>query len=229
MRKLIVLIMAVLIIKNGLAQLPSSSVWLTVQLPISFSPKWQMYNDATYRTLGITSTAYQRFYRTGIRYQFSEKWSALSGISFFSTRAKVDRHDTEFGKEFRIWQELSYVQKFQKNFSAQYRLRTEERFLEATTLKPSYHILNINNRISFLKPISEKWNIQVADEYYEQVVERKFRFNQNRLSATGIYNVSKTMLFQGTYMWLLRKASSQHVMQFTVRKTIILYGRHEHS
>ena len=82
MRRSIVLGMAVLLIKNGRAQLPSTSGWLTVQIPVSFSEKWQWFNDATHKTMGIKTTAYQRFYRTGIRYQFSEKWSALGGIAF---------------------------------------------------------------------------------------------------------------------------------------------------
>ena len=77
--------------------------------------------------------------------------------------------------------------------------------------------------------LSEKWIVQVADEYFEQLINRKFRFNQNRMSASGTYNVNKAMQLQGTYMWQMRKASSQHVVQFTIRKTIILYGRHEHS
>jgi hypothetical protein len=221
--------MAVLLFKNGLAQLPSTSVWLTAQVPVSISVKWQWYNDATYKTMGLALTGYQRFYRTGIRYQFSEKWSAIGGVAFFSTRAKADIHDSEFGREFRIWQELSYQKKLENKFSIQHRLRTEERFLQATTVKSSYRILNINNRLSVQKSVSEKWNIQVADEYFEQLIDRKLKFNQNRMSASGTYIVNKTMQLQGTYMWLLRKATSQHVMQFTVRKTIILYGRHEHS
>ncbi len=221
--------MAVFLIKNGLAQLPSSSVWLTAQLPVSFSPRWQWTNDATYRTLGLTTTSYQRFYRTGIRYQFSEKWSTTTGVSFFSTRTKIDAHDNEFGREFRIWQELSFQQKMRKKFSFQHRLRTEERFVQATTVKSSSRILNINNRVSIQKVLSEKWNVQVSDEYYEQLINREFKFNQNRLSASGTYSLNKTTQLQGTYHWLLRKVSSQHVMQFTIRKTIILYGLKEHS
>lgn len=229
MRRLTVLVMAVLLFKNGMSQLPSTSIWITGQVPVSFSPKWQWYNDASYRTLGFSTTAYQRYYRTGIRYQFSEKWSTIGGISFFSTRAKIDAHDNEFGREFRIWQELSFQQKLRNKFSLQHRLRTEERFVQETTVKSSSRILNINNRFSVQKILSEKWNVQVADEYYEQLINHKFKFNQNRLSASGTYSLNKTTQLQGTYHWLLRKVSSQHVLQFTIRKMIILYGKNEHS
>src|SRR5882724_6062847 len=191
MRKLILYIMLLLVTKQTDAQLPSTSIWLTVQLPVSFSEKWQWYNDATYKTMGVATTAYQRYFRTGVRYQFSEKWSAINGIAFFSTRAQADIHDSEFGKEFRIWQELSYQQKLRENFSLQHRFRLEERFLEATTSKASYHILNINNRFTVQKKVSENWNIQIGDEYFEQVIDRKFKFNQNRLSGSGTFNVNK--------------------------------------
>jgi hypothetical protein len=209
--------------RNVVAQVPASSVWLTLQLPVNLSARWQWFNEGNYRTVGFTAKANQRFYRTGIRYTIAKEWTAAGGVAFFSTRARVDKDDTEFGKEFRIWQELVYQHAFQKKFSMQYRLRSEERFLEATSTKAASHILNINNRLSFQKPVSEKWNIQVAEEFFEQVIDRKLNFNQNRLSTAGIYNVNTNLQLQGTYIWVARKTSSQHVVQFTVRKTILLY------
>lgn len=218
-------LMLLIIAKNTVAQVPSVSIWLTGQLPINFSPKWQWHNDGTYRTAGLTANAYQRFYRTGIRYQFSKEWSAAGGIAFFSTNTSTDKDDDEFGKEFRLWEELNYQHKFKKKSSIQNRFRTEERFLEATNTTPAYHIFNINNRLSFTKPVSEKWDIHFADEYFEQVISRKFFFNQNRIIAAGIYSINKTMQVQGGYVWVLRKTFSQHVLQITIRKLILLYGK----
>jgi hypothetical protein len=209
--------------KNVLAQVPSTSVWATLQLPVSLSKRWQLHNETSYRTLGISATANQRLYRGGVRYAISGEWTAAGGVAFFSTRARADKNDNEFGKEFRLWQELVYQHIFPRNSSLQYRIRSEERFLEATNSKPSSKILNINNRISFQKPISEKWNLQVAEEIFEQVVDKKLGFNQNRLSTAGIFNASNTLQVQATYLWIQRKASAQHVMQLTIRKTILLY------
>jgi hypothetical protein len=49
--------------KNVLAQVPSTSVWATLQLPVSLSKRWQLHNETSYRTLGISATANQRLYR----------------------------------------------------------------------------------------------------------------------------------------------------------------------
>jgi hypothetical protein len=214
-----------MIAKTGATQLPTASVWFTAQLSAGFSAKWQWYNDVTYKTMKITPNAYQRFYRTGIRYQFSKEWNAAGGVGFFSTNTSTDKQNDEFGKEFRLWQELNYQHGFKKGISMQNRIRTEERYLEETNTKPSSRILNINYRLSFTKPVSKKWDILLGDEYFEQVVSKKFGFNQNRIITAGICNINKTMQLQGGYIWVLRKNFSQHVVQFTLKKLILLYGK----
>lgn len=211
------------ITKGAAAQVPPTSMWFTLQLPVSLSHRWQLHNEGTYRTRGTSFVANQRFYRAGMRYMISDEWNVAGGVAFFSTKTRVDKHDNEFGKEFRLWQELAYQHSFNKKFSLQYRARTEERFLEATSVNPANRILNINNRLSFQKPISGKWDIQLAEELFEQVIDRKLNFNQNRLSTAGIFRAGKNMQVQGAYIWVKRKASSQHVIQFTIRKTILLY------
>jgi len=218
--------MLLLIMTQGtVAQLPTTSVWLTAQLPVNFSTKLQWHNDMTYKTLGIDTRAYQRFYRTGLRYTFSKDWNAAGGFGFSSTNVSTDRHFDEFGKEFRIWQELNYQAGDKKKISIQNRFRMEERFFKATSTKEAFHILNLTPRISFTKYLAKRWDLLLGDEYFEQVFERKFIFNQNRIITGAIYSINKTTQFQGGYIWVLRKSVSVHVLQLTYRKLFLLYGK----
>lgn len=211
------------------AQPHGVSIWFTGQIPVSFSKKWQWQNDLIYKSVGTRVTAYQRFYRTGIRYGFSDDWSAAGGVAFFSTLAGTNKDDDEFGKEFRLWQDLNYQHELDKKLAFQNRFRAEERFLQATSQKAAYHILNLNDKVSFIRPVSEKWDIQMADELFEQVIDRNLIYNQNRLIGMGIYNITKNMQLQGGYIWVLRKTFSQHVIQFTIKKMFRAYGGHDHS
>ncbi|MES1217388.1 MAG: DUF2490 domain-containing protein [Bacteroidota bacterium] len=214
-----------MITRNSFGQLPTTSIWLTAQLPVNFSPKLQWHNDLTYKTMEVSSRAYQRYYRTGLRYQFSKKWNAVNGIGFFTTNVSTDKTHDEYGKEFRIWQEVNYQYSAKKNLGIQHRFRTEERFYKETDTKSAFHILNLTYRLSFTKPIAEKWDLLWGDEYFEQAYRGKFIFNQNRVITAAVYTVNKTTQFQGGYIWVLRKTLSQHVIQLTYRKSILLYGK----
>ena len=224
-----VLLILLLIGRTAMAQPHGVSVWFTGQLPVGLSSKWQWQNDFTYRSNGMKAEAYQRFFRTGLRYQLSDKWGVAGGIAFFITLAGgANKDDDEYGKEFRFWEDVTYQHVFNKDLSFQNRLRIEERFLHETNLKPAYNILNLNYRVSFLKPVSDKWDVQVADEFFEQVVGGKFLYNQNRVQCAGILNVTKNFQVQGGYIWALRKTFAQHIIQFTVRKMFMAYGKHYH-
>jgi hypothetical protein len=85
----------------------------------------------------------------------------------------------------------------------------------------------LSDRVSFTKNLSAKWDLQFADEYFEQVIDRKFVFNQNRLMVIGIYNISKKFQMQGAYIWAVRKTFTQHILQITIRKLFSAYGRHD--
>lgn len=224
-----ILILLLGMTKIAVAQPRGVSLWFTGQIPVSFSKKWQWQNDLIYKSAGTSAKAYQRFYRTGIRYEFSDDWNVAGGVGFFSTLAATNKDDDEFGKEFRFWQDLNYQHEVNKALFFQNRFRTEERFLKATSQKKSSHIFNLNDKVSFTKPVSDKWDIQLADELFEQVINKKLIFNQNRLIGMGIYNITKNMQVQGGYIWVLRKTFSQHVIQFTIKKMFRAYGGHDHS
>ncbi|MEO5563068.1 MAG: DUF2490 domain-containing protein [Chitinophagaceae bacterium] len=212
-----------------IAQPKGGSMWVTAQLPVDFSKRLQWHNDLSYKSGGITLKAYQRFYRTGLRYRISDHWNTAAGVGFFTTQTAGNKEDDEFGREFRVWEELIYQTSISKKWSFQNRLRPEERFLHATTQKPASKILNLSDRVSFTKELSEKWDLQMADEFFEQVIDKEFVFNQNRLMGAGIYTINNSLQIQGGYIWVLRKTFSQHVLQITIRKIFSAYGRHDHS
>jgi hypothetical protein len=209
------------------AQPKGASFWLTAQLPVDLSPRWQWHNDLLYKSNGVTLKTYQRWYRTGIRYRISDKVNVAGGIGFLSTQGSTNKNDDEFGREVRMWEELIYQNPLKNEWSFQDRIRVEERFLHETATKPSSRILQMSDRVSFTKTLSEKWGLQFADEFFEQVINKEFVFSQNRLLGVGIYNISKNLQVQGAYIWVLRKTFTQHVLQVTIRKLFSAYGRHD--
>jgi hypothetical protein len=209
------------------AQPKGASFWLTAQLPVDLSPRWQWHNDLLYKSNGVTLKTYQRWYRTGIRYRISDKVNVAGGIGFLSTQGSTNKNDDEFGREVRMWEELIYQNPLKNEWSFQDRVRVEERFLHETATKPSSRILQMSDRVSFTKTLSEKWGFQFADEFFEQVINKEFVFSQNRLLGVGIYNISKNLQVQGAYIWVLRKTFTQHVLQVTIRKLFSAYGRHD--
>jgi hypothetical protein len=225
-RLLILLLGTALVTK---AQPKGASFWLTAQLPVDLAPRWQWHNDLAYKSNGVTLRTYQRWYRTGLRYRISGNVNVAGGVVFLSTQSSANKDDDEFGREFRIWEELIYQAPLKNEWSFQNRIRGEERFLNATLQKPASHILQLSDRVSFTKTLSEKWDLQFADEYFEQVIEKEFVFNQNRLMGIGIYNISKKLQVQGAYIWVVRKTFTQHVLQVTIRKIFSAYGRHDQS
>ncbi|MES1221517.1 MAG: DUF2490 domain-containing protein, partial [Bacteroidota bacterium] len=91
-------------------------VWNSVQMPVRFSSKWQAPVDISYRTLGISSSAYQYTFRTGLKRFINETWSVASGVALFFTRTSFEKTDHEFGREVRLWQDVAAENKFSKKF-----------------------------------------------------------------------------------------------------------------
>jgi hypothetical protein len=223
------LILVISIAKTTVAQPHGVSVWFTGQIPVAFAKKWQWQNDLIYKSDGMKAAAYQRFYRTGVRYEMSDHWSVAGGIGFFSTLAASSSKDDELGKEFRFWEELNYQHEINGKLSFQNRTRVEERFLEATPQKGAYRILNLNDKVTFTRNISKKWDLIFADEFFEQVVDHKLIFNQNRLGTLAGYTIVKDLQIQTGYIWALRKTFSQHIIQFTIKKLFSAYGKRDRS
>jgi hypothetical protein len=217
-------IISILIAKAAVAQQSETSAWSGVQLPVSFNSKWQWHNDAGYRTIGFSGSAYQYLYRTGARYSFTKGWSAAAGAAFFFTRTSYQKADHEFGKEFRLWQELNFNKYINGKCSLQNRIRIEQRWFNATQSIETYTAFRLRYRLSGLQKLSDKWGLQLANEYMQQSVNKKFSFNQNRVIASAIYSINQFNQFQCGYMWLLWPSSSQHVMVITFQKNISVYG-----
>jgi hypothetical protein len=216
--KLIVTILLFVSIAAARAQQPATGHWLTVQVPVQINEKWQWYNDAGYRTLGNQAAAQQYFYRTGARYFFNKQLSAAAGTAFFLARTSFSKSNHEFGREFRLWQEMNWQLTLTKKVQLQNRIRTEERYFAATQKNSAFNAFRFRYRLAAIQTVSKKWSIQLADEYMQQARSGKFQFNQNRLMATAFYQANGSTQLQGGYMWLLWPSSSQHIIQFTFLK-----------
>ncbi len=207
------------------AQIPATGSWFAMQLPVNISNKWQWHNDAGYRTLGASLNAYQFLYRTGVRYVANKKWSIATGTAFFYTRSSYQKFNREFGKEFRLWQEVNAQHLLSKTILLQNRFRTEQRWFAETDSRDSYFGFRMRYRAAVTKALTDKWSVQFADEYMRQQANNKFSFNQNRAMATAIFKINSTAQLQGGYMWLKWPTSSQHILTFTFQKTISLHAK----
>jgi hypothetical protein len=226
--KLIVTITLFFSIAYARAQQPATGYWLTLQAPVQLSQKWQWHNDAGYRTLGNQAAAQQYFYRMGIRYFISKQLSVAAGPALFFTRTSFDKSTAEFGREFRLWQEINWQLPLTKKLQLHNRIRTEQRFFAATKNSGSFKAFRFRYRLAAIYTVTQKWSIQLADEYMQQVRSGSFQFNQNRLTATAFYQANSSIQLQGGYMWLLWPAASQHIIQFTVLKKLLFHAKGNH-
>jgi hypothetical protein len=216
-----------LYVQSSFGQQSQTVVWNTFQFPVQLSSKWQLHNDISYRTIGVSASAYQYTFRTGIRRFINDKWNVATGLAFFFTRTSFDKTNHEFGREFRLWQEVVKENKLNKNLSLFNRFRTEERFFAATSKKDKNFALRLRYRMAIVQTVSDKWKIQLANEYMRQLAGGEFAFQQNRLGATAIWSVNSTTQLQTGYIWSKLATATQHFITCTFIKTIVANG-HKH-
>jgi hypothetical protein len=216
-----------LYVQSSFGQQSQTVVWNTFQFPVQLSSKWQVHNDISYRTIGVSASAYQYTFRTGIRRFINDKWNVATGLAFFFTRTSFDKTNHEFGREFRLWQEVVKENKLNKKLALFSRFRTEERFFAATSAKDKNFALRLRYRMAVVQTISEKWKIQLANEYMRQLTGGEFAFQQNRLGATAIWSVNTTTQLQAGYIWSKLATATQHFITCTFTKTIVTNG-HKH-
>lgn len=212
------------------AQRPSEGLWMTVNIPVVLSEKWQMHNDASYRTLGTSVHALQYLYRPGIRYNLNTSASLAAGVAFFATRTSFRKDNPEFGKEFRTWQEFLYQKSLSEKWQWQARIRTEQRFFHETLLRPSFTAHRLRLRASLIRTINSKWSIQISEEYMRQLADQEFNFDQNRVIVTANYRYRKSAQLYAGYMYLLWPAASvQHIVTIGFQKNISLHEALTHN
>ena len=206
-------------------QRPVEGIWTTINVPVEFSSRWQMHNDASYRTLGWGPASLQYLYRPGIRYLFKPTFSVAAGTAFFFTRTSFSKENDEFGYEFRTWQELLKKIEVKHETEFQVRFRSEQRFFRPTDRNPESRTAHrYRLRGTVIKKINEQWSVQVLDEYFRQVNEGIFEFDQNRVIFTGIRHLHGGGQLQIGYMWLRWPTSSQHIISFGYQMKLKLYG-----
>jgi hypothetical protein len=201
-----------------------SILWNSIQLPLQLSSKWQVPVDFSYRTIGFSASAYQYTARMGVRRLLNDQWSVATGIAWFFTRKSFNKSDTEFGREVRLWQEALKEKKWSGKFGLQSRARIEERFFSATSVRDAYTSLRLRYRLGLFKLIKEKWRVQLSEEYMEQLISRRFSFQQNRLGISGAYIFAHMSQLQAGYIWSELSKSAQHFFIFSFQKTIAFHG-----
>jgi hypothetical protein len=224
MKKLFNTLLLSIAFGNIYAQRPHTGTWLSVQAPVKVNQKWQLHNDAGYRTMGNSFSGLQYLYRTGLRYQLNKQWNTAAGIAFFFTRSSFPKSNNEFAREFRFWEEINYQQNPDDHWQLVNRVRIEQRFYAATSSISGYTAYRFRFRTSLTRKITPKYSLQIADEYMRQQARNKFLFDQNRLIATIIYKLNRSSQLQAGYMWLLWPNSSQHILTLTFQRNISLHG-----
>jgi hypothetical protein len=193
--------------------------WLSFQFRVELPKKWEWHNDAGYRTGGSDWQASQFFYRTGLRYNLSNKQAVTAGLALFYTSLTAENEYRVYGEERRIWQEY-VLENSKKKWQFQMRFRMEERFFQAVSNKSARYATRLRMRVHATRFFNEQWGIQMANEYMVQFDEGSGKFNQNRLTISGLYKVKRNWQFQLGYMFLLLPYYSQHVLILSVQKKV---------
>ncbi|UEG48996.1 DUF2490 domain-containing protein [Ferruginibacter lapsinanis] len=220
MKKILFFIVLFFVAKNIAAQDNAFFTWDAFQLVAKVNAKWHWISDISYRTIGISSSANQYTFRTAVKRVVNEKWSTTAGVALFRSRTSIDKHNHEFGDEYRLWQEVLLENKLNKSLVISNRFRTEERFFAATATKNSYNALRLRYRLAFIQDITKKVKFQIADEYMRQLSKGDFLFQQNRVAATGIFTTGKKTQLTAGYMWSKLPTTSQHYILLVLQKTI---------
>lgn len=226
MRKIIAMFVCATITGKIFSQQPSTSNWVTVQLPVVYNTHCQSLHELSYRSLGETVTLNQLFIRTGIRRTFNPKWSASLICDLIHSRVKpYDKDDLEFGDEIRLTEEINHRYPVERTYMLQHRLRVEERFFGETSLGQDYKALRFRYRLAALKKLSDKWDIQLANEFLEQFLSDRFNFNSNRLSFSSYFRFARNAHLEATYYWIKFQAQSQHVFSIAFQNRIIVKNK----
>jgi len=205
--------------KLTFAQKSNTLMWSTVQFPVFVSKKWQVHNDISFRFITSSGVAYQYTFRSGVRKIINDKWNVASGAALFFTRTSFEKSNHEFGSEFRLWQEVVNENKLTEKLSLLNRVRFDERFFASTSEKDAFFAMRFRYRLAFIQTISEKWKLQLADEYMEQLSGGVISFQQNRLGITGIYVFNSSAQFHTGYIWSKLSVSNQHFITCTFIKS----------
>jgi hypothetical protein len=200
-------------------------VWNSIHLPLRFSSKWQAPVDVSYRTIGVSSSAYQYTFRTGLRRFINETWSVASGVALFFTRTSFDKADHEFTREFRLWQEVAAEKKLKNKFVLQNRFRLEERFFDATGGNDSYTAIRFRYRVGIAKYLGEKLRVQLAEEYMEHLTSSRFSFQQNRIYFSWGYLLNKLTQIEAGYIWSKIPDLTRHYITLSFQRTILFHGK----
>jgi Protein of unknown function (DUF2490) len=203
------------------AQDPAVEIWTSVSVPVFFGKNgsWQWHNDAGYRTNGMSVLPHQYLFRTGMRKFFNSKWNAAVGGALFFTRVSYNKEDA-FGQENRLWQELVNVAKITEKSNLQTRFRVEERFFEAVENRTAFDAMRFRLRSAFLQTLNKNWQFQLSEEYMQQLANRNFQFNTNRIAAAMIRSWEGQSQLQITYILQTRKNSKQSIIALSFQKSI---------
>jgi hypothetical protein len=224
--KKIIIIPLVLFAVALFGQRPATGIWANAIIPININSKWQIHNDVSYRTLGNSVSLLQYLHRTGIRYTINNNWSATLGVAATFTRTSFTKENQEFARELRLWQEVNYKTNLTKQLQLQARLRTEERWFEATNTKPSSNAFRYRLRAQLQQKITAKWAALIANEYMQQHAKSNWSFDQNRLLISGVYFLNAQTQLQAGYFWYRLPGNTvQHIVNLTFQKTISLHGK----
>lgn len=206
------------------AQRPKTGIWVTAFAPVHLAKQWQWHNETGYRTLGSSVSPLQYYYRTAVRWNCNEKWNTAAGVAFFFTRTSFIKSNDEFGREFRIWEELIHQLQLNEKLKAMFRFRTEQRFFAETNVKSPYKAYRFRIRPQLTQKISGKWDLQVADEYMQQQKLGALSFDQNRMMLSAIFHINTSMQLQGGYMWLKWPEASQQILTVSFQKNISFHA-----
>ncbi len=203
------------------------AAWTTVVLNLKINDHWTSVTDGGLRTVSSDFVPYQKFFRTGMRYNLDKRWNVAGGFAFFNTKTSFLKENHEYGHEFRLFQEVSRLSLRSRKAIINHRLRIEERFFDETSIRVPFNAMRFQYRFLAGWQFNSKLNFQTGPEIFENLSHRKFSFDQLRwYSILSILPGSGVGISIG-YFYVHRKAYNQNIFAITFSKSLQLYEHHQ--
>lgn len=213
-----------LISSSLMAQNAPFATWSSILINSRIHTKWSNTTDIGYRTIGGDFLPFQNYIRTGLRHHFNQHVTALGGIAYFSTKTSFLPENNEYGREFRIYQEVQRQSNRNKKVIFDIRLRNEQRFFSKTSNRDQFVSFRLAGRAFVGYQFTNLFTWQVGSEYFESLTSKKLFMDQTRFMNQFIFRMNKGFSLNLMYMYVIRKAYNQSVFNCVLVKNINFNG-----
>ncbi len=183
-------------------------VWLFWQNQYQFHQKWSFNTEVHARFDNYFQQPEQLLFRPSFQYQYREQVYFAAGYSYVHTFPYGELPLAADRTEHNSWIQLKLVQPINR-VKITHRLRLEQRFQSTWDLveeRYNFKKVQYGNRFRYRFqvqiPITERWSVQVFDEFWIRTSERvgEISFDRNWFSVGASYTINKQVKIALSYL-----------------------------